>query len=184
VTRVVERDLTVPPDDWRDQPMPGANTALALTRLDSRAGTFVLHGRFPPGFTRSVAGGYPVAEEFLVLDGVLEIGDAAYRRGDLTYVPAGYVRGGMRTAGGCTVLAWFGGPAIFHPADALPGAVTSGLRSVPVGTPLDLPAASWVRGGAVPAGATGDVIAADLSWWRRLAAVAPPPDAHVRLEKP
>jgi hypothetical protein len=163
--------------------MPGANAPLALTRLDSRPGTFVLHGRFPPGFIRSVAGGYAVTEEFLVLDGVLEIGAAAYRRGDLTFVPAGFVRGPMRSAHGCTVLAWFGGPAVFHPAEALRDAVTSGLVSVPVGQALDLPGATWLRGSAAPAGATGDAIAPDLSRWWRLAGDPPPPDAHVRVER-
>jgi hypothetical protein len=183
MSRVVVRDLCVAADDWRELPMPGANAPLALTRLDSRPGTFVLHGRFPPGFTRSVAGGYTVAEEFLVLDGVLEIGEATYRRGDLTFVPAGFVRGPMRSAQGCTVLAWFGGPAVFHPAGSLREAVTSGLVSAPVGTALDLPDASWVRGSATPTGATGDAIAADLSRWWRLAGDAPPPDAHVRVER-
>ena len=183
MTRVVSRDLTGPATDWRELPMPGANAPLALTRLDSRPGTFVLHGRFPRGFTRSVAGGYAVTEEFLVIDGVLEIGDAAYRRGDLTFVPAGFVRGPMRSAHGCTVLAWFGGPAVFHPAESLPDAVGTGLVSAPIGTALDVPGASWVRGDDTPAGATGDAVAADLSRWWRLAGEAPPPDAHVRVER-
>jgi len=181
---VAALDLTLPSYPWRDVPMPGATAPLALTRLDSRPGTFVLHGRFPAGFARTVAGGYDAAEEFLVLDGELEIGGNAFRRGDLTYVPAGYVRGSMRSAAGCTVLAWFGGAAEFREPESLAAPVRDGLVTVPFGTALDLPAARWLRGRAVPPDAAGDLVAGDLSAWRRLDGTPVPPDAVVRLEKP
>ncbi|MEV0718844.1 hypothetical protein [Asanoa sp. NPDC050611] len=183
MSRVAALDLTLPSYGWRDVPMPGANAPLALTRLDSRPGTLALHGRFPAGFHRPVAGGYVVAEEFLVLDGTLEIGGAVFRRGDLTYVPPGYVRAGMRSVGGCTVLAWFGGPAEFREAHLLPVAVR-GLVTVAFGEELDLPAGRWCRGGAVPPGATGDVVTADLSAWRRLDGSPVVRNAVVRVEKP
>lgn len=161
--------------------MPGANLPFALTPLASPAGTFALYGRFPAGFTRDVAGGYTVAEEFMVLDGELTIGTATYRRGDLTVVPGGYLRPGMSTVGGCTVLAWFGGPAEFLPAGELPDAHTDGLVSAPVDR--DLPH-GWTLGSLAAPAASGDEVTADLCAWRRLApGDRPAPTSFVRLER-
>lgn len=173
-------DLTGADPRWREIPMPGANAPFALTPLASAPGAFVLYGRFPAGFSRAVAGGYPVAEEFIVLDGELTIGSATYRRGDLTVIPAGFVRPGMSTVDGCTVLAWFGGPADFHEAADLPGAHADGLRSAPVDRGLP---PGWTLGSlAAPAGG-GDEVTADLSSWRRLApGDRPAPTSFVRLD--
>lgn len=198
-------DLTAERHPWREVPMPGANLGFHLTRLDSRSGAFVVHGHFPAGFVRDVAGGYLVDEEFVVLDGELRLGDATYRRGDLTFIPAGAVRTRMSAPGGATVLAWFGGPAVFHPADRLAaaagpvtdsGPTTAGptavsgpatVATVHLGSdaPLpDLPGAAWRRGSQLPPDATGDVISADLSEWRRLGAgAAPAPEDFVRVER-
>jgi hypothetical protein len=183
MTRPAALDLTLPSYPWREVPMPGANRPFALTRLDSRPGTLAVHGRFPPGFDRPVPGGYVAAEEFVVLDGTLELGGRVYRRGDLTYVPPGYVRTGMRTDGGCTVLAWFGGRADFVPAADLTAPVGDGLVTVRLGSDLDLPSARWTRGARVPSGATGDAVTADLTAWRRLGGTAPGADDAVRVEK-
>ncbi|MER5458025.1 hypothetical protein ABT008_24950 [Micromonospora sp. NPDC002389] len=180
-------DLTAARHPWREVPMPGANLGFHLTRLASRSGAFVVHGHFPAGFARDVAGGYLVDEEFVVLDGELLLGDVTYRRGDLTFVPAGAVRTRMSAPGGATVLAWFGGPAEFHPADRLPAPALPLAETVHLGpdTPLpDLPGALWRRGASVSPDATGDVLTADLSGWRRLGTgSAPGPQDFVRLEK-
>ena len=128
-----------------------------------------------------MAGGYTVAEEFLVLDGELTIGAATYRRGDLTLIPAGYLRPGMSTGDGCTVLAWFGGPAEFHPAADLPGAHSDGLTSVTVDRGLP---PGWTLGSLAAPAATGDEVTADLCTWRRLApGDRPAPSSFVRLER-
>jgi len=127
VSLPTDLDLTVP-QDWRPAPMPGANLPLDLVRLASPRDRFTIHGRFPGGFERLVPGGYVAAEEFLVLEGELELADVVYRRGDLTVIPAAYPRAGMRSSEGCRVLAWFGGLPEFLPADRLPpseGAVVS-----------------------------------------------------------
>ncbi|MFV2018430.1 hypothetical protein [Micromonospora sp. LOL_023] len=180
-------DLTAARHPWQEVPMPGANLGFHLTRLASRSGAFVVHGHFPPGFSRDVAGGYLVDEEFVVLAGELHLGDATYRRGDLTYIPAGAVRTRMTAPGGATVLAWFGGPAVFHPADQLPAGAAPVAETVHLGPGavlLDLPGATWTPGDQVPGGATGDVVSADLSGWRRLGTgPAPRPGDYVRVEK-
>ncbi len=179
-------DLTTADPRWRDVPMPGATAPLALTRLASAAGTFVLYGRFPAGFSRDVAGGYTVAEEFIVLDGALTIGSATYRRGDLTVIPAGYLRPGMSTVDGATVLAWFGGPAEFHAAGDLPDAHRDGLTSVcvdPGPRRRGLPP-GWTLGSLAAPAAAGDEVTADLRTWRRLApGDRPAPTSFVRLER-
>lgn len=181
MSRPTTVDLTTADPRWRDVPMPGANAPFALTRLASAAGTFVLYGRFPAGFTRDVAGGYTVAEEFIVLDGELTIGTATYRRGDLTVIPAGYLRPGMSTVDGCTVLAWFGGPAEFHAAGGLPDAHSDGLVSVPVDRGLPR---GWTLGSLAAPAAGGDEVTADLRTWRRLApGYRPVPTSFVRLER-
>jgi hypothetical protein len=179
-------DLTGADPRWRDVPMPGATAPFALTRLASAAGAFVVYGRFPAGFARDVAGGYTVAEEFIVLDGDLTIGPATYRRGDLTVIPAGYVRPGMSTVDGCTVLAWFDGPAEFHPAGELPDARSDGLTSVcvdPGSRSRGLPR-GWTLGSLAAPAASGDEVTADLRTWRRLApGDRAAPTSFVRLER-
>lgn len=133
MSRVTELDLTSTEQPWREVPMPGANLGLELVPLASAGETFTILGRFPAGFDRPTPGGYFGAEEFLVLDGYLEIEGQRYVRGDLTYIPASFLRTTMQAPEGCTVLAWFGGAAIFRTADELgDGAVTEGVVSVHV----------------------------------------------------
>lgn len=133
MSRVTGLDLTAAEQPWREVPMPGANLGLELVPLASSGETFSILGRFPAGFDRPTQGGYFGAEEFLVLDGYLELEGQRYSRGDLTYIPANYLRTTMQAPEGCTVLAWFGGAAIFRTADELgDAAVTDGIVSVPV----------------------------------------------------
>jgi hypothetical protein len=170
VSRPVDVDLTVPHERWRDVPMPASNLPLRLVRLAAGGDTFAIYARFPAGFERDVAGGYEVDEEFLVLDGSLHLDGAVHRRGDLTHVPAREVRASMSAPEGCTVLAWFGGPADFVPASGLSGPADGRRRTVRVvdadpGELLALPAAVWsVR---VRAAAGDDVLDLELRhWWR------------------
>lgn len=131
MSRATDLDLTVSDQPWREVPMPGANLGLELVPLASSGETFTILGRFPAGFDRPTPGGYFGAEEFLVLDGHLEIQGQRYVRGDLTFIPANFLRTTMQAPEGCTVLAWFGGPAIFRTADELgDDAVTEGITSV------------------------------------------------------
>ncbi len=99
--------------------MPGANYPLDLVRLQSVGDTLAILGRFRPGFERPVAGGYAVAEEFVVLEGTLELEGGIVDQGTLCFIPAHHVRAPMRSPQGCTVLAWFSGPPQFHNAKDL-----------------------------------------------------------------
>lgn len=179
--RPTELDLSVPNERWRDVVMPGANAPFGLTRLDSPEDEFVVHGRFPAGFERIVPGGYVVAEEFLVLEGALFIEGAQYRRGDLTYIPARFLRTDMYSPAGCTVLAWFGGAAIFHKELDLPDPSTTGIRTISVldanpGQLMDAEQASWdvLTPSTEVTTATGDLVDAGLGRWRRVSGTVVP----------
>ncbi len=147
MSRPTAVDLTVPHDRWREIPMPGSGVALQLVRLDAPNDTLAMYARFPAGFERATRGGYDVPEEFVVVDGELVLEGVTLRRGDLTYVPERKVRRGMSSEIGCTVLAWFGGPAEFRPeADLDPFEAPTQTVSVldaPHGVLLDVPPATW-----------------------------------------
>lgn len=177
-------DLT---DDqpWRPVPMPGSEQPLEIVRLASPRERLTIHARFSAGFERPVAGGYAVSEEFLVLDGELEISGSTYRTGDLVVVPAWNQRSGMRSPRGARVLAWFGGPADFLPAAELraceenvtvahpdrtsAGAVTT--SSVGTWSAAELPDGDGVL----------ELVTADRTSWRR-GEVSPGPGDLVRRE--
>lgn len=171
--------------DWSAAPMPGANRDLELVRLASPRDRFSILGRFPAGFARVVPGGYLAAEEFLVLDGELELEGRLLGRGALTVVPAGYQRTEMRSPKGCLVLAWFGGLPDFLPPDALPPCADP-VETVPIWGSDELPIspiAGWRRG-AVPEGSGEvEVISADLTRWTRTAHPAPAIGDVVRRER-
>lgn len=58
---------------WVSAPMPASTHPLKVVRLASGRGRLTILARFPAGFTRLGAGGYAASEEFLVLDGELEL---------------------------------------------------------------------------------------------------------------
>jgi hypothetical protein len=172
MSRPSDLDLTaMQQHPWREVPMPGANLGLELVPLASAGETFTILGRFPAGFDRPTRGGYLGAEEFLVLDGFLEIEGQRYARGDLTFIPAGFLRTTMQAPEGCTVLAWFGGPAIFRTPDELgEDAVTDGIVSVRVDALLgeDFLVTSEARWSVGQAATGPDDDGVDLAmgtWW-------------------
>lgn len=113
--------------------MDGANLGVDVVPLASVGDTFAILCRFPPGFERAVPGGYLVAEEFLVLSGELELEGVLYSPGCLTVIPACYLRQHMSAQGEVTVLAWFGGPAVFRaPAELGDSAIAGDIISVQV----------------------------------------------------
>lgn len=176
MSRPIELDLTSGEQRWRDVPMPGANQGLSVVPLASSGDTFAILTRFPAGFERSEPGGYLCAEEFLVLDGAISLEGQHYERGDLTFVPSHYLRTTMTSASGCTVLAWFGGPAMFRTPDEL-GAVAAGpIVSVRFDGLLgeDFMVTSEARWsvGPFPATPDADAIDLDLSHWQHGTSVA------------
>lgn len=163
--------------------MPGANLGIDLVRLSSAAGAFTMLGRFPPGFERPGPGGYRAAEEFLVLDGALELEGIVVDRGALCTIPAQWVRTVMRSPRGCTVLAWFSGPPDYRPPGELAARSGQGLRVV---RPFDgastapllrTPEARFEIADAVPDSAGGpvDVVDLALSAWVRVEPGEPVP---------
>lgn len=150
---------------WRRVPMDGANDGIDVVPLASAPEEFVILARFPAGFAREVAGGYHAAETFLVLDGALDLDGLTLGRGDLTHVPAEFVRSGMSTQDGCTALAWFSGPATFLAPEEL-GECSLEVSTVHVtgalvGELLSTPEAEWT----VAQDATGEGVDLALTRW-------------------
>ncbi len=140
-------DLAAEQFAWRQVPMPGANLGLDIVALPSAADRLSIYGRFPVGFVRNTPGGYLCAEEFVVLTGFLEIHGVRYRPGTLAHIPAGFLREGMSAPEGCTVLAWFAGPAIFRTPDELSPTdaviTTVDVRASEPGLVLATPESRW-----------------------------------------
>lgn len=165
MARPTELDLTTE-HDVRRVPMTGANSGIDVVPLASHPDDFVLLARFPAGFERSQRGGYRAAETFVVLEGELDIEGHVVSRGDLTHIPAHHVRGPMRTAEGCTALAWFSGPATYLPAEDL-DVTEDRIRTValpPTATELllETPEATW----SVRAADEEECVDLDLTLWR------------------
>jgi hypothetical protein len=70
-------------------------------------GAFRAFVRFPPGWSRPGAGHYAVAEEFLILEGDLQLNDTIWHAGGYAWIPARRVRSGSRSESGCLAFAWF-----------------------------------------------------------------------------
>src|SRR5690606_31433543 len=121
------------------------------------------------GFVRDVPGGYVDAEEFLVLDGWLELEGVRRVPGHLVHVPAGFVRSHVHTEQGCTALAWFGGPADFVSADRLPPCA-DGISAIAVAALAGDPAAG-------PSAVMSDGWATTRSIWQVIRQPASVPDS-------
>jgi hypothetical protein len=94
--------------EWRPTRMPGSNADVALALLprapDDAFRAFV---RFPAGWARPEAGYYAVAEEVLILEGDIRLGDVIWRAGGYLWIPANRVRSDFRSGLGCLAFAWF-----------------------------------------------------------------------------
>jgi hypothetical protein len=63
--------------------------------------------RYPPGWRRAEPEHLKTDEEFIVLDGAIEIGGVGYGKMDYGHLPAGFVRDRAKTAGGAVALTFF-----------------------------------------------------------------------------
>lgn len=159
---------------WQTAPMPAANLPIELVRLDAAGDTFAILARFPAGFSRPVAGSYPVAEEFVVLRGALDVEGVTAEPGTLCFIPADHMRSPMRSPDGCTVLAWFAGPPRFRPAadDTASPAGAVAMVAVEQATTrlLRTTEATWEIADPAAIDATVPVDVVDLGWtrWARL----------------
>jgi hypothetical protein len=96
--------------DWLELAIPDSAPAVRLSRLHAGAdGATVSLVRFPAGWSRPATGHYTAAEEFLVLEGSIVVGDR-FSPGDYAFLPPRTVRAESSSEGGALVLAWFSGP--------------------------------------------------------------------------
>lgn len=114
-------DLDDPGLDWIESTIPGSSPPVRLVRLhaDAETGASVTLVAFPPGWTRPGTGHYPCAEEFVVLDGRIEITGEVYPAGEYVYLPPRATRtDGVVGPEGCRALAWFSGRPAWTPGEA------------------------------------------------------------------
>ena len=149
MARPTELQLGAASQQWRSVPMTGANMGVEVVPLASFGDTFAILCKFPAGFQRTTAGGYVVAEEFILLSGELQLEEVVFQPGQLAFVPAHYLRTNMTSPDGALALAWFGGPAIFRAPEELSNAAISGeipstmIHSMTVSDPFHTSEASW-----------------------------------------
>ena len=96
-------------EQGRSVPMPGGNLPIesVLLHLDKQSRARSLVVRFPAGFTRDAIGHYAAAEDFLVLDGAIELVGERFSAGDWGWVPPNATRWGFSSPEGALVYAWF-----------------------------------------------------------------------------
>ena len=97
--------------EWHDLTLPGSDRPVRLRRLhaDDRTKASVSVVRFPPGWRRAVTGHYLAAEEFLVLEGAINV-VAEHNAGDYVYLPPRTARVDTISPQGALVVAYFSAP--------------------------------------------------------------------------
>jgi hypothetical protein len=93
---------------WQPLHIPGhpAAAEYRLLSLDANSGARSQITMLPPGWQRP-PGYYDTNEEFLVLEGEVQIGQHELRRYSYGYHPAGYAQGRLSTTHGATILQWW-----------------------------------------------------------------------------
>lgn len=94
---------------WVEAAIPASSPPVRLVRLQvATSGASVSLVRFPPGWTRPGLGHYACAEEFVVLEGWLEVSGVRTAAGEYAFLPPRAQRAGSRvSASGCLAVAWF-----------------------------------------------------------------------------
>lgn len=129
-----------------DVPIPDSTAAVKMHRLHAwENGNSVMIVRFPAGWSRPIDGSYECAEEFLVLEGELQMSGDTAVAGDHVWVPPHSLRLGAFTSNGALALAWFYGPPKWNRREGSEGSVTQ------IKTHLDAQAFGEIR----PQGANG-----------------------------
>lgn len=99
-------DLT----DAIDVPIPDSTSPVRMKRLHTwEDGTSVMVVNFPAGWARPIDGSYECAEEFLLLEGELQMSGDTVQAGDHVWVPPLSLRIGAFTPNGAVAIAWFYG---------------------------------------------------------------------------
>ncbi|MSO66126.1 MAG: DUF4437 domain-containing protein [Alphaproteobacteria bacterium] len=93
-----------------------------ILSLDETNGATSVIIRYPAGFARNAAEHLAADEEFLVLDGAIEINGQVHGRQCYGFFPAGFVRHSVFVPSGAVVLTFFSAEPVSHdgtPADGL-----------------------------------------------------------------
>jgi hypothetical protein len=124
-------------------PIPDSHPPVGSVRLHSgESGWFSAVVRFPRGWLRDVKGAYAAAEEFVLLDGTLEMNGLRHAPGSAVRVPQHGVRWRTESPDGALALAWFSGSATWERVSADAGDQTTVVRWDEVGdepSPLATP---------------------------------------------
>ncbi|GIL38069.1 DUF4437 domain-containing protein [Roseiterribacter gracilis] len=104
---------------WKDDDgwaaAPGASVRILSRDSDTNAASLML--RLPKGWT-APAGALNVDEEFLVLEGAVEIGGTRYGKLGFAHFPAGYDAGARSAPEGAIILSFFDGKPVRSAARA------------------------------------------------------------------
>ena len=95
----------VPREVWQADALPSGLLTRCLNH-DPAMGARTLIVDMPAGWEHATPRWHSCDEEFLVLDGELEIGSAQYRTGHYVFRPAGLEHGPTRSETGCRLLYW------------------------------------------------------------------------------
>lgn len=158
-------------DDWLNLTIPGSDRPVQMHVLhaDPASGASVAMVRFPAGWGRPGIGIYAVAEEFVVLEGSIRIGQQ-FSAGDYVYLPPRTVREASFTEHGAVVVAWFSGRPVWTPgAPDVPAAgdpVTSRTSGVLRADAAEVPGAYEVREIASGSPEAEDVDILDPASWQ------------------
>lgn len=143
-------------DGWRTIEMDDASTTIRVLPLASLPGHSTMLVDFPPGLERMMPGGYECQEDFIVIDGEVYASEQLRSAGDLTIIPAGFERTGLRTPRGCLVLAWFTGRVSWQRTASMQTRTDSPMLTTSLTDPV--PSADWTL--QTP-GATWSTLATD-----------------------
>jgi hypothetical protein len=105
---------------------------------DGTDGSSTMVVRYPPGWQRTGPECLFAHEEFLVLDGTIEVNGRRYERHAYAFLPAGFVREHASAPGGAVLLTmWYGEPRGVRAAQAPAGLYDARLL-VPYVNPLEM----------------------------------------------
>lgn len=95
---------------WQREPLDTLRKGVDVKVLsaDSETGACSLLVRYPAGFS-AAGGALTVDDEFLVLDGVLDIGGRSYTEMTFAHIPAGFLTGAWSSREATIVLEFFSG---------------------------------------------------------------------------
>lgn len=130
--------------EWVEVLLPDSDRPVRLLRLrsDPLSKASVSLVRFPPDWRRPTVGYYDSAEEFVILEGGIDV-IGRHTVGDYVYLPPRTVRDHTVSDEGALVLAYFSGavdwhegrPAVGPPGDPVFGAPRGVMRAAEAQTP-------------------------------------------------